>query len=168
MAESLIIQKAIEEVESKDFGFTTQFLEIHEIVYENDKPKVAKVDTDKEDGTAIVYFPVKDERFFFAVYVDTKPEVSVRWVDIEEYVSVYFRASSDRMSLEQLSQITILKPSGGRNKGEPRNPNGEGRVVWKNSTIMFEPSPGADEFEDKLKKLLDFLEKYRTGVKRLV
>ncbi len=33
---------------------------------------------------------------------------------------------------------------------------------------MFEPTPGPDEFEDKLKKLLDFLETDKVGVKNLV
>src|SRR5688500_15961875 len=99
MTDTLIIEKAIEEVETKTLGVTEQFLEIHNLVYIDNKPKIARVDTDKEDE-AIVYFNVENEKFFLAVYVDLKPNVSVRWVNTEPYHSIYFRASSDKLSLE--------------------------------------------------------------------
>ena len=63
MANSLIIQKATEELETQTFGVTEQFLKIHQIVYENDKPKVARVDRENEDGTSIVFFPLKMRNF---------------------------------------------------------------------------------------------------------
>src|SRR5882672_2641141 len=93
MADIEIIQKAIEEIESKTFGVTEQFLDIHEVVYLDNKPKVERVDMDKEDGTAIVYFPIKNEKFYLAVYLDTEPQISVRHVNTEPYISVYFRAT---------------------------------------------------------------------------
>jgi len=39
MIDSLIIEKAIEEVEVKTLGVTEQFLEIHKIVYTDDKTR---------------------------------------------------------------------------------------------------------------------------------
>ncbi|MDP4265398.1 MAG: DUF4279 domain-containing protein [Bacteroidota bacterium] len=169
MTNTVLIQKATEEIKAKTFGTTEQFLEIHEIVYEDNNPKVARVDRDKKDGTAIVYFPVKDEKFYLAVYLNTEPEVSIRGVGTESYNSVYFHASSEILTLEQLSQMTTLKSSLGRNKGdEKRSKNGRTRIVWKNSTIFFEPNPEPDEFEDKLKKLLDYLDQDKEGVARLV
>jgi hypothetical protein len=164
MTDTLIIQKATEELSAKAFGVTEQFLKIHEVVYENDKPLIARVDTEKEDGTAIVYFPIKDEKFYLAVYVDTKPEVLVRHVNKESYSSVYFKAVSEVYSFDELSKMTELKSTGGRNKGDKRG----GNVLWKRSSIFFEPNPEADEFEDKLKKLLDFLEQDKDGVATLV
>ncbi|TDE15249.1 hypothetical protein [Dyadobacter psychrotolerans] len=79
MTETLIIQKATEEVLIKKFGVTEQFLKIHQVVFIDDKPKGARVDREIDDGSAIVYFPVVDEKFYFAVYLDTKPEVMVRF-----------------------------------------------------------------------------------------
>ncbi|GHB61880.1 DUF4279 domain-containing protein [Persicitalea jodogahamensis] len=164
MTDTLIIQKAREELSAKTFGVTEQFLKIHEVVYENGKPKIARVDTEKEDGTAIVYFPVNDEIFYLAIYVDTIPEVSVRHVNTESYNSVYFQAVSEVYSFDELSKMTELKSTGGRNKGDKRG----GNVLWKRSSIFFEPNPEADEFEDKLKKLLDFLEQDKTGIAILI
>lgn len=166
MVDSAIIEKAIEEVEIKSFGVAEQFLNVHKVVYVGNKPKVARVDTDKDDE-AIVYFYVEDEKFFLAVYVDLKPAVSVRWINTEPYHSVYFTASSEALSLEELAQITTLTSTKGRNKGDKRNTN-SGKVEWKRSTIDFEPNPEADEFEDKLTKLLDYLEQDITGVEKLV
>lgn len=164
MTDTLIIEKAIEEIETKNFGATEQFLTIHQIVYEGDKPQIARLDREKEDGTAVVYFPVKDEKFYLAVYIDIEPKVSVRHVNTESYNSVYFKAISEAYSFDELSKMTKLKSTGGRNKGDRRG----GNVVWKRSSIFFEPNPEADEFEDKLRKLLDYLEQDKQGVSELI
>jgi hypothetical protein len=168
MTNSVIIEKAIEEVETKSWGVTKQFLEIHELVLENDKPKVARVDRERKEGTVVVYFPVIAVKFFFAVCLNLEPEVSVKWIGTEAYNSVYFRAFSETLSLEELSQFTTLKHTGGRSKGEKKRPTGGTGIVWKESTIFYEPNPEPDEFENKLKKLLDYLETDKNGVAVLV
>ena len=163
---TLIIEKAIKEIETKTLGVTKQFLAIHKLVYIDNKPKIARVDTDKADE-AIVYFNVEDEKFFLAVYVDLKPNVSVRWTNTEPYHSVYFRASSKTLSLIELCELTILTTTKGRNKGDKKNPDG-GKIEWKESSIFIEPNPEADEFEDKLTKLLDHLEHDSEGIGKLI
>lgn len=168
MNESEIIEQAIEELEKKSFGVTMQFLDVHQIANANDKPIVARIDTERKDDIAIVYFPVVDQKFYFAIYLDTIPSISVRWVGIEPYHSVYFRASSDNLSVQEMADLTELKSTRSRNKGSKRNPNGIADIFWKQSTIDFEPNPEADEFEDKLTKLLDFLEQDKNGVENLV
>ena len=164
MADSLIIQKATEELETKTFSMTEQFLKIHQVVYENDKPKVARIDRENEDGTAIVYFPIKGEKFYLAVYVDTEPDVSVRHVNTQAYNFVCFKAVSEVYSFDELSKMTKLESTGGHNKGDKRGRN----ALWKHSSIFFEPDAEADEFEDKLRKLLDFLEQDKDGIATLV
>src|SRR5215216_5074399 len=103
MLDTLIIRTAIEELVAKSFGVTEQFLEIHQVAYADSTPMVARVDTERSDGTAIVYFPVVDQKFYLAIYLDTLPNVSVKWVETEPYHSVYFRASSDCFSLQELA-----------------------------------------------------------------
>lgn len=166
MTALLIIEKAIEEVERKTFGATAQFLAIHSLVYVDGKPRIARVDTDKDDQ-AIVYFTVDGQTFFLAVYVDVKPTVSVRWVGTEAYHAVYFRASSESLSLTELARLTKLKSTRGRDKGDKRSTGGTG-VLWKRSTIDFEPDPEAGGFEGKLTKLLDYLERDAEGIEKLV
>lgn len=167
MTDSLIIEKAIKEVETKTFGVTEQFLKIHSIVYIDNKPIIARVDRDKENE-AIVYFNIVDEKFFLAIGVGLKPNISVEWINTEPFHSVYLRASSDSLSLAELSQLTKLKSTRGRNKGDKKWPDNETDIFWRESTIDFEPNPEADEFKDKLNKLLDYLEQDKEGVEKLV
>lgn len=165
MNDILIIEKAIEEIQKRNFGLTEQFLNIHEVVYVGNSPQVLRVDRDDEDGCAIVYFPVKGEKFYLAICIDSIPEISVRWVDIENYNSVYFIATSEDFTLEQLSSLTKLEATNGWNKGDQRK---FGKSSYNFSAILIEPTPEPDEFEDKIKKLLDYLEKDSEGISQLV
>ena len=165
MIDTLIIQKATEEVLTKKFGVTEQLLKIHQVVFIDDKPKVARVDREKDDGSAIVYFPVVDEKFYLAVYLDTKPEVSVRFVGTEPYHAVYFRATSEELTLNEISVLTKLKSTSNWSKGDMRK---SGNSSYNFSNFEIQPNPEADEFEDKLKKLLDLLGQDAYGIKGLV
>ena len=166
MTDILIIEKAIKEIETKTLGMTKQFLKIHKVVCVDKKPKVASLDTNKDK--AVVYFNVEGEKFFFAVYMDTIPTVSVSWSNTQPYHSVYFNASSDKLSLKELSCLTTLSSTRGRNKGDKKRPGGDAGISWKQSAIFFEPNPGPGEFEDKLTRLLDYLEQDKKGVEKLV
>ncbi len=167
MTDSLIIEKAIEEIEAKTFGVTEQFLKIHKIAYTDNKPTIARLDRDKNDE-AIVYFNIVDEKFFLAIGVEVKPNASVRWINTEPFHSVYFRASSNRLTLAELRQLTNLTSTRGRNKGDKKRPDSGADISWKQSTIDFEPNPEADEFQDKLTKLLNYLEQDKEGVEKLI
>ena len=160
-----IIAKAIEEIESKSFGVTEKLFEIHEVVYQDGKPQVLRIDKEAEDGTVIIYFPIKDQQFYLAIYLETVPEIDVKGVDTEDYHSVYFRATSEAMSLAELCSMTKLSPTGGWSKGDKRR---NGKSFYNFSSFEFQPKPGPDSFEDKLEKLLYFLEQDKDGILNLV
>ena len=164
MTNSDITEKALSEIENRHFAVTEQYLEIHELVIEDNKPKIDRIDTESTDGTAIVYLPIKGQKFFLAIYLDTVPNVEVRGVGTEPYNSVRFVASSETLDLKELSDLTTLKYSTGRNKGDKRGQNG----AWHYSSISFEPNQEPDEFEDKLKKLLDYLQQDKEGILDLI
>jgi len=165
MLHGQLIQCAKEEIERKSFGVVEQFLKIHEIVYVSNEPKIDRIDTEKQDGTAIAYFPVKNEKFHLAIYMSTTPNVAVTGVWVESGNEVYFVAYSEIYDCQELSSMTLLSATEVRNKGEKKN---SGKAVYKESSIYFEPNPEPDEFEDKLRKLLDFLEQDKAGVKNLI
>jgi hypothetical protein len=164
MTDFEITKIAMEEIERKAWGVTEQFLQIHELIYEQGKPKILRIDKDEPDGTAIVYFPVKDEKFYFAVYVETAPIIKIRWIGTEPMHSVSFRATSENLNFEQLASLTTLKPTGGWDKGQAKK---HGNSVYKFSSIEFLPNPEPDAFDDKIRKLLDFLEGDVEGIRRL-
>ena len=69
--------------------------------------------------------------------------------------------------MKELSELTKLTLTRGINKGDKKNPDG-GKIEWKESSIFIEPNPEADEFEDKLTKLLGYLECDSEGIRKLV
>jgi hypothetical protein len=83
---------------------------------------------------------------------------------MESWNKVYFSAKSQTMTIQELTALTKLIPTEGCNRGEV--PLKLRRPV-KFSYIQFQPNPEPDEFEDKLRKLLTFLEKDAKNVKFL-
>lgn len=158
-----IIKKAIEEIEQRNFGVTKQFLDIHSVVYENGKPKIAKIDT--EDEAVIVYFPIENESFFFTVYLNTKPDIKVCWTNSEAGSGVYFRATSDTLTLNELKSMTNLSPTTGWSIGDWRLNK---KSQYNFSSFAFEPThERAGKLEKKISELLDKIEQDVEGVKRL-
>lgn len=161
-------QQAIELIEKefkeKTLRVTEQYLEIHSPIYTDNKLKVERIDRDGKNEMIIAYLPVLAEKFYFAVYIDTKTN-KITGVGTEAYHRVYFRATSETLSADELKAMTRLTPTEFWNKGDLRK-TGKSNHTFSNFKILLNPEP--DEFEDKLKKLLDFLEQDKDGIKRLV
>ncbi|MDO7845668.1 DUF4279 domain-containing protein [Hymenobacter sp. M29] len=146
---------ATQEIEQPTFGVVSQFLEIHEIAYQDGKPVVAGITTDEVESQAVVYFTVKGEAFYFAVQLTTEPRVQVVWADTAAFARVSFEAYSETHSLPQLLGFTRLFPT-----ETDETPEGI-------SFLTFEPNPEPGTPEGKIKKLLTLLEQDATGVKKL-
>jgi hypothetical protein len=161
-------QQAIELIEkefkNKTLGVTEQYLEIHSPIYTDNKLKIDRIDRDRKDELIIAYLPVLDETFYFAVHIDiTTNEVTD--VGTEAYHRVYFRATSETLSADELKAMTSLTPTEFWNKGDFRK-SGKSKHTFSDFTILLNSEP--DEFEDKLKKLLDYLAQDKDGIKQLV
>lgn len=162
LTDELPIQIAIEEIKTKTWGVTRQFLEVHEIEYENGKPKIAGINSNKDEGTAIVYFYVKQQQFYFAVYIDTTPVTAITGVGTEPYSAVYLRANSTLYTFDELCTFTSLAPTRGWNKGDLRKTK-----IQTESCIFIEASSQPGSFEYKIAQLLNLLKKDAEGTKRL-
>jgi hypothetical protein len=164
MDKASIIAAATAEVERPFFGVTKQFLEVHAVAREKGQPKVAGISLADDQVAAIVYFAIEDERFYFAVKVSLATfEVLVPW--IEDWHQLSFHATSEILNVPQLSALTSLKPTHILNKGDNR---GNAIRKWPYHSIEFEPNPKPGPFEEKLEKLLTFLEQDATGTRLLV
>ncbi|THU39754.1 DUF4279 domain-containing protein [Niastella caeni] len=161
-------QQAIELIEKefkvKTLGVTEQYLEIHSPIYTDNKLKVDRIDRDTKGEFLIAYLPVLEERFYFAVYINTKTNEGTG-VGTEAFHRVYFRATSETLSADELKAMTSLTPTEFWNKGDLRK-SGKSHHTFSHFEIL--PNPEPDEFEDKLKKLLDLLEQDKDGIRRLV
>src|SRR5690606_1527987 len=130
-------------------------------IYIDNKLKVDRIDRDTEDDSIIAYLPVVDERFYFAVYINTTTK-EITGVGTKANHRVYFRATSENLSVDNLKAMTNLTPTEFWNKGDLRK-DGKSNHTFSNFEIL--PNPEPDEFEDKLKNLLDFLEQDKDGIK---
>ncbi|MCD1118457.1 DUF4279 domain-containing protein [Chryseobacterium turcicum] len=160
-------QQAIELIE-KEFkerilGVTEQYLEIHNPISIDNKLKIDRIDRDRKDEIIIAYLPIVDERFYFAVYIDTKAH-EITGIGTEAFHRVCFRATSEALTVDDIKAMTHLMPTEFWNKGDLK-PNGKSNHTFSSFKIL--PNPEPDEFEDKLKKLLDFLEQDKDGIKQL-
>lgn len=164
MTDQQTIEIIEKEFKERTLGVTEQYLEIHSPIYVDNKLKVDRIDRDTKDGCIIAYLPVVDERFYFAIYINTKSK-EVTGVGTEAYHRVYFKATSENLAMEDLKSMTTLTPTDFWNRGDLKK-NGKSNYTFSNFTIITNPEP--DEFENKLKKLLDFLEQDKDGIKQLV
>lgn len=164
MTDDQVIELIEKEFKEKILGVTEQYLEIHSPIYTGNKLKIERIDRDPKDNYVIAYLPVLDERFYFAVYINTLTN-EITGIGTEAFHRVYFRATSETLSADQLKEMIKLTVTDFGNKGDLRK---NGKANHKFSKIEILPNPEPDEFEDKLKKLLSYLEQDRDGIKRLV
>jgi hypothetical protein len=164
MNDDQVIELIEKEFNEKTLGVTEQYLEIHSPIYADKKLKIDRIDRETNDDRIVAYLPVLDERFYFAVYINTLSN-EITGVGTEAFHNVYFRATSEALSADQLKEMTKLKATDSWNKGDLRKNT---KSTHKFSHLAILPNPEPDAFEDKLKKLLNHLEQDKDGIKRLV
>jgi hypothetical protein len=104
--------------------------------------------------------PVKNEYFFFAVYLNKKTgEIFNIGTESRNIVSVIF--ASENMTCDELKSLTKLNCQEFWNKGDKKPHR---KATYKFSGIEFYPNPEPDQFEDKLDKLLIFIDDDREGI----
>jgi len=160
-----IIEKANLELRNRTWGYCQQFFEIHEIVLEGEKPKISRIGYQKDKSEIIIYYSVKEENFFFCIILNTEGEIV--GIYSESLNRVYLRAESKTMNKIELENLSNLKVTGGHNVGDQKG-NKKRNASWCDSVIFIEPNPEPDSFENKLEKLLHYLESDINGVKELV
>jgi hypothetical protein len=160
MTDLEISKLILKEFNEKTLGVTSQYLEIHEPIYENGQLKIERIDREKNDDRIIAYLPVKDEYFFFSVYLDKKKgEIFSIGTESRNLVSAIF--ASENLTSDDLKLLTKLHCQEFWNRGD-KKPNS--KTTYNFSGIEFYPNPEPDEFEDKLDKLLTFLEGDKDGI----
>jgi hypothetical protein len=159
-----LIRKAISEIENPTFGTTEQLLEVLIVEKENGKLKVERVDFESFDETNVVYFTIKDEPFFLSVYF-YKENNEIASVGTENGNQVYFTATSENLTFEQLSELTKLSGIFGWSVNDDRK---VAKGKYSFSRLSFEPIKSrAYDLDAKLKLLLTELEKDIDGIRKL-
>ncbi len=117
MTDEEVYQLVNNEFISKTLGVTEQYLKIHQPVYVNGHPKIDRIDREKEPDLIIAYLPVKDEYFYFAVYIDTlKKEIFNIGTESRNIIS--FMTTSEILTSKELLSFVNFTPTETWNKGD--------------------------------------------------
>ena len=163
MTDEQAIELIEKEFQEKTFGVTEQYLGIHAPIYINNKLQIERIDRD-HNKLIIAYLPIQDERFYFAVYIDGDSGELIN-IGTEPYHRIYFFATSKNLSETELKALCSLSIYESWNKGDLKK---NGRSAHNFSALKIMPNSEPDEFEDKLDKLLTYLETDEEGIRQLV
>ena len=160
-----VSELAIKEVDQMTIGITQQILSVNELVYEDGIPKIEKIELDAKNKKAMVHFPIKDERIFFTVFLETEPEIKVVWTNATDGSRIIFRVTSDTVPIKELSSLTGIQPTRCWNIGDP-HPSGRTNNTF--SLFDYEPTLGlTGKLETKINMLLDLLEQDKEGIRKM-
>jgi len=109
-------------------------------------------------------FLLKMNHFFLSIYF-SKENNEITNVETENGNQVYFTATSENLTFEQLSELTKLSGLSGWSVNDDRK---VGKGKYNFSRLTFEPIKSrAYDLDEKLKLLLNELEKDTKGIKKL-
>ncbi len=158
---------AKDEIINKRFWVTQQYLEVHNILFENWKPKIARIDFNQSDDDVLVYFPIENEEFFLFIRLSKWPDIEVQWVWMESWNEVYFSAYSEEYSFEDLKKCLKFRSLEWNNKWDII-PKSKWKRKYKNSFLNYDPIKNtAYDLDEKLKLLLTELEKDKEWILKL-
>jgi len=157
----LLRKRAEEELSSPQFELTKQFLAVNIIERDESSNYVCdRYEINSEENTISFYFKIEGEEYFFCVLINLNGN-DVTWVYPENSNRCYLTATSEELSLKELSEITRLNYSSGWSKGDIRK-NGSAYTFSRINFEFYEKKSYAMEI--LLALVLDEVEKDKEGV----
>jgi hypothetical protein len=163
-----------------EWGITQQFLEVNKIKKINNEYVYDRYSIENQNITfhdnknkkiiekdyyeIVFYYEIEKKKYFYCIGVDIEKKEIAR-VFMVNSNKCYLTATSEQLTLKELSEMTKLKYTSGWSKGDKRR-NGS---VYDFSRINFEfYEKTSYELEEILPLILDELEKDIEGIKKLV
>ncbi|MDB5054630.1 MAG: hypothetical protein JWM44_2680 [Bacilli bacterium] len=166
MIENQIKEIALNEILTPTFELTRQYLKVNPLVFIDGNPMIEDIVIDFESKTAEVYFPILDEEFYFVIYLDIEPEISIRIMNMSAGSRVYFSISSKTLNYEEIVKDFTFQPTRSWKKGE-LIPRRNIEKYYEASGFMFEPnSKKTGEVEKKVKYLLQLLHPFQNEMNK--
>ena len=158
------LEVALDEIRNRNWALTKQYLEVNEVEVKNNHFIYDRYELDVEEQLITFYFNVKGERYFFVISVRlNKKEIAGIWM--ENAHKCYLTATSEKLSLQELSKLTKLKYSDGWSKGDLRK-NGKSNYNFSRINFRFHSHESYD-LETILNEVLNELEKDKDGILEL-
>jgi hypothetical protein len=147
---------AINEVVSQTWGITQQLLSVNGIVFSDGAPVIEDL-IFTEEGTAVVYFPIVNEPYYFVVYVDLDPVTKLRTVGVCPGNTVAFVVASSQLTLEELTgNLMGVELTTTWRKGETIR----GKLIHEDSGFEIKShEKNTGEVEDKIQGIIKLIER---------
>ncbi|OWR29835.1 hypothetical protein CDO73_12165 [Saccharibacillus sp. O23] len=153
-----IRRAVLDEIAVPRFELTKQYLSVNTLVVKEGLPQIEQIDICEREQTAEVYFPIVGEDYYFVIYLDLAPKVSVRFMGMEAGSRVYFSASSSVIDLEELIQDLDRQPTETWQKGT-RIPNRRAERFYEDSGFTYEINgSNSGTADQKIAQLIDMLD----------
>jgi len=161
-----VIELAQKEILTPTWGVTEQFFTVHEPLLRNGKPEVARVDETREEGLYYIYFPIKDQSYFFVLIIEkANDELKISGAYNEARVLTYLLIGSDSTAPDAITKRIGIKPTEVSVKGTPRR---HGNGHYNTNMWTYEPQKDCpDELERKLAILLGHLSSHSAALAEL-
>lgn len=153
-----------DELLNPTFEMKRQYLKILEVEYEDNKPKIAKINFDKNQNRVTAYVEVKNESFYLEFVFDTTDTICLTGLDTIPFVGISFMPTSEKLTTDELLKITSIKPTKTITKGDFFS---NGKFEYTYNGLEFETFSEPGQIERKLNYLLDILETDIEGIKEL-
>ena len=162
MNEQAIQAAAIAEILHPTLAVTEQYLAVNSIVFKEYEPVIADVILREGEQVAEVYYPIEGERYYFVVYLDVEPQVAIRQTCMTAGNRVYFLATSEEHTVDELVAKVGVEPTRAWDKGSRR------KHIPRHNGFEVCPSPKeTGEVEDKLRTLIGILLPYTANIHTL-
>jgi len=153
-----------DELLNPTFEMTRQYLKILEINYEDNIPKIAKIELNQSQNQATAYVEIKNESFYLEFVFDTTDNLEISGVNTAPFIGISFTPTSEELTLEKLLSLTTINPTKTISKGDFFS-NGKFEFTYNGLEFNSTSEPG--RLEHKLNSLLDLLETDIEGIKEL-
>lgn len=159
--------KAIEEINNPMFELTKQYLKVNELIYKNNEPEIEEIVIDEKEECAEVYFPIKNEKFYFKIYIDLKPSIKVRFMDMSPGNIVSLLIISEKISMHKIIEAINNNVFEKWNKGDVVA-NRKKKTYEENSGVIYRPIiKRTGNVEDKIELILNNLSASKNSIKEI-
>jgi hypothetical protein len=162
------LKLSVQEFANKTWGSTEQYLEVLEVVKQNNIPVVKRVEKISDNKYA-AYFPIKNERFYYTHYFEVlDEEISILGDGVSPACSVALRVHSGNLPLDEILKLTTIVPTKTWQKGDLRGNKKTSEAIYNYTMFRFEPDVNeAGELEMKLLNILSELKPHQDELIKL-
>jgi hypothetical protein len=107
-----------DELLNPTFEITRQYLKILEVKYEDNQPKIAKIEINHSQNQATAYVEIENESFYLEFIFSTTDKIEIYSIGTIPFIGISYMPTSEELTTEEMVKITSIKPTKIISKGD--------------------------------------------------